>query len=241
MNDSITSKYCRECGSAISIPDKFCTSCGNRLRASDATEGYQPLPSSDDFSPNNAHKPASHSVSDKAQKGYFEGIAAGLFKENENGEAIFFPWGCFWGKGRVIANEPTKTNVRAFVMNYYRANLIISFGVVMFLDIFWLFLSAPLLTVWYHFSLKSLLHSCPYSEEKLTLKDSLTNSAAKYNKFTLYLSIIGSVVFVLSSLLVVINQPESLPFQYIVGCWFGMFFFGACAAASVYVLKVKDV
>ena len=167
--------------------------------------------------------------------GYFEGLTNGSFKKNKNGNTVFFPWGIL-SRGRVLPDESIETKVRGFVMRYYKVTLptIIFVGAIE--GWLWSLLLVPIFGAWFYFGTKSLVSGCPYSEEKLTLKEGYTNSAASHNKFTLWLLFICSILFVLAGILIASTAKSSS--QIMLG-WSSIIFFGACGVAIGYMLKVK--
>ena len=167
--------------------------------------------------------------------GYFEGLTNGSFKKDKVGNTIFFPWGVL-GRGRVLPDEPTETRVRAFVSRYYKVSLPTIIGVGVIAGWAWSFLLVPILGAWFYFGSKSLVSDYPYSEDKLTLKDGYTNSAAGHNKVTLWLLLICSFLFVLAGIFIASVATSSG--QITLGL-FTAIFFGACSAAIGYMLKVK--
>ncbi len=167
--------------------------------------------------------------------GYFDGLTNASFKKNEEGKTIFFPWGVL-GKGRILPDEATETKVRAFVSRYYKVSLPTIFGVGVFVGWAWSFLLVPIFGAWYYFGSKSLGSHYPYSEDKLTLKESYTNSATGHNKVTLWLLFTASILFVLAGIFMasIATSPSQIAMGY-----FTVIFFGACSVAIGYMLKVK--
>lgn len=167
--------------------------------------------------------------------GYFEGLTSGSFKKNKDGNTVFFPWGVL-SKGRILPDEPTETKVRGFLINYYKVTLPTIIGVGVIVGWLWSFLLVPIFSAWFYFGTKSLISGCPYSEEKLTLKEGYTNSATSHNKFTLWLLFFCTLLFVLAGIFIAITAKSSD--QMMLG-WFSTIFFGACGVAIGYMLKVK--
>jgi len=167
--------------------------------------------------------------------GYFDGLTNGSFKKDKNGNSVFFPWGVL-GKGRVLPDESTEMKVRGFVHRYYQVTLPIVIGVGVIFGWLWSFLLVPLVGAWFYFGIKPLVSGCPYSVDKLTLKEGYANSAASHNKFTLWLLFICSALFVLAGIFIASVAKSSG--QMIFGLSSAAFF-GACGTATGYMLKVK--
>jgi hypothetical protein len=167
--------------------------------------------------------------------GYFEGLTNGSFKKDKDGNTIFFPWGVR-GRGRVLPDESSETRVRAFISRYYKVSLPTIIGVGVIVGWAWSFLLVPIFGAWFYFGSKSLVSGYPYSEDKLTLKEVYASSAAGYNKFTLWLQFICSILFVLMGIFIVSVATSSD--QMILGLSSAIFF-GANGAEIGYMLKAK--
>ncbi len=167
--------------------------------------------------------------------GYFDGLTNGNFKKDRNGNTVFFPWGVL-GKGRVLADESTENKVRGFVRLYYQITLPMIIGVGIIAGWTWSFLLLPILGAWFHLKTKNLVAGCPLSEDRLTLKESYSNSAAGHNKLMLWLVFIFSTLFVVAGIWIAANATSSSQM------FFGLasaIFFGTCGTAFGYMLKVK--
>ena len=167
--------------------------------------------------------------------GYFKGLTNASFKQDQSGNTIFFPWGIF-GRGRILPNESAVIKVRAFVSRYYKVSHPTTIGVGVIIGWTWAFLLAPIFGAWFYFGSKSLVSDYPYSEDKLTLKESYANSAAGHNKVTLWLFFICLVLFAFAGIFIASVAKSSG--QVAIGL-FTAIFFGACSAAIGYMLKVK--
>ncbi|MDT7519216.1 hypothetical protein RAE19_10910 [Rhodoferax sp. TBRC 17660] len=167
--------------------------------------------------------------------GYFQGLTNASFKKDQKGNTVFFPWGVL-GRGRVIPDEPTETKVRAFLSRYYKVSLPTMIVVGVVVGWAWSFLLIPIFGAWFYFGSKSLVSEYPYSEDKLTLKEGYTSSAAGHNKVTLWLLFTCSTLFVLAGIF--IASVATSPSQIVMGL-FTAIFFGACSAAIGYMLKMK--
>jgi hypothetical protein len=180
---------------------------------------------------------------------YFNHIIDTTFKMDNNGNTVFFPFGnC--GKGRIITNELLERKVRDFLDTYFKVCLLIIFLISVLRPGFWSLLLLPIFQGWLYLAMKSLLNGCPYSEEKLeklSFREYLTKSATIFNKFTLWLLLLGSSLFVVAgiTLLIVANSPSSAALILdkspgnllaIIG---GIVFFGACSFVYAYMLILK--
>lgn len=164
--------------------------------------------------------------------GYFAGLADASFKEDSNGNTVFYPWGVL-GKGRILPDEATKTKLRKFIILYYQISLplLILLGV---LRLWWLaLLAAPVIFLWFLFQSKNLTKGCEISNEKLTVKESYRNSARSHNKIMLWCMLIISLLFVLTGIYAFIKG------KFFIGL-IGVVFFGLCSAVFIFMLKARD-
>jgi hypothetical protein len=166
--------------------------------------------------------------------GYFDGLTNASFKKDENGNTVFFPWGVF-GKGRVL-DESTEARVRRFVSLYYKISLPLIVGVGVIVGWLWALPLVVFLLVWFYLTTKSLVSGCPYSEGKLTLKESYISSAAGYSRFTLWLLLACSALFVAAGIFIAAVGGSTG--KVVLGLLTAVFF-GACGVGIGYMLKLK--
>jgi hypothetical protein len=166
---------------------------------------------------------------------YFKYFTDASFKKDDNGNTLFFPWGIY-GKGRIITNELTERKVRGFINIYLIVNFLTIILTIGLLGWIWLLLLVPVFTGWFYLAMKSLLNGCPYSEEKLFFRESLTKSAKMLNKFTLWLLLLGSFLFVIAGIALLLTAKS--PGDLLAGIG-SIVFFGACATLYAYMLILK--
>lgn len=166
---------------------------------------------------------------------YFARLTDVSFKKDSHGNTLFFPWGIY-GKGRIITDEISERKIRNFIILYNQISLltviitIASFGCV------WSLLLPPVFTGWFYFAMKSLLNGCPYSEEKIGFQESFAKSSKIFNKFTLWILLICSALFVIAGVVVILFAKSTG--DLLIGIN-SIIFFGACAAVYVYILSLK--
>jgi uncharacterized protein with PQ loop repeat len=166
---------------------------------------------------------------------YFNFLTDASFTKDNNGNTLFLPWGIF-GKGRIIADELIERKVRSFIILYYKVSLpTIIFTIVVFGGI-WSFVLTPLLMGWFYLATKSLLSGCQYSEEKFYFRENLMKSAKKSNKSTLWLLLLGSFLFVIGGIVVLIIAKSTSD---ILASVSSIVFFGACTILYAYMLSLK--
>ena len=87
--------------------------------------------------------------------GYFDGQASALFKRDESGGTVFYPWGVL-GKGRLLPDEEAEKRVFRFVKLYFQISLVLVIGLGFF---HWWYPAAllPILWIWYYLQCKALV------------------------------------------------------------------------------------
>jgi hypothetical protein len=163
--------------------------------------------------------------------GYFDGLADASFKQDSNGNSVFYPWGVM-GKGRILPDEATKTKLRKFVIRYYQ--IILPIAILLGIFRLWLpaFVILTALTLGFYFYIGQLTKNCPVCTEKLTLKESYKNSANSHNTLMLWLMLAASLLFVVGGMWMFIKGRLFLGLGVVV-------FFGLCSAAFILMIKVK--
>jgi hypothetical protein len=168
--------------------------------------------------------------------GYFKGLAAGNFHKDADGRNLFFPYGVF-ARGRVLPDEHLERRVRAFVTRYHVISLV---GIVVFVSFFrwiWLVPFVAFLAVWYYVEARVLVGGCAYSADKLSLRDSVANSAAAHNAVTLWLMLAGSLLFVATGAYMAFQSAEPVDRAFGIG---GAIFFAIGGAIAAWMLKLRS-
>jgi hypothetical protein len=167
--------------------------------------------------------------------GYFDGMVGALFKRDDNGNKVFYPWGVL-GKGRLLPDEAAEKKVFRFVKLYYQISLALVIGLGAFFSWWYSTVLLPILLTWYYLQSKALVSTYPVSHSKLTIKQANTGAAAGFGKPVLSALFGGSAMFVTAALWMIASGPTFD--QRAIG-FLGVLFFGACALKAAYMLKVK--
>jgi hypothetical protein len=163
--------------------------------------------------------------------GYFDGLTEASFKTDQNGNTVFYPWGVL-GKGHVLTDPAKAQQLRAFVRLYYQVTL----PVVIILSILriWLLLGLAVvgLTAWFLVRTRQLTAGAPVSGERLSMKESYRNSAARHSKPMLWALLACSLLFVVGGVWIALRG------EVLVGLGSALFF-GLCGLAIGYMATVR--
>jgi hypothetical protein len=167
--------------------------------------------------------------------GYFDGMASALFKKDEDGGTVFYPWGVL-GKGRLLPDEAAERRVSRFVKVYNQTSLVLIIGVVLFFQWWYSAVLLPILYIWYYLQCEALVSTYPVSHSKLTIKQANAGAAVGFGKPVLRLLVVGSASLVTAALWMTVSS-QTID-QTAIG-FLGVLFFGAGAIKAVYMLKVS--
>ncbi len=131
--------------------------------------------------------------------GYFDGLTDVLFKKDEKGNTIFYPWGIL-GKGYVIPDDK-KDGFRLIIKRLLLISvpLAITFSMFMSLPRFFLII-VPLYFFICAIWLKVNTRGLAKSSEKLNLVDTTKNSPNTYNQAIFWLLDFVAFLFILASI-----------------------------------------
>lgn len=166
--------------------------------------------------------------------GYFEGISNLYFKSDSGGKQVFYPWGVF-GKGYVLPDAAAEGKLRRFI----RVHLMVAFPVIIVAVIQgwgWCVIACAGLFAWFYIGSRRHLAGCQVSSERLTLKESYSNSAKAHNLVTLWVLFIIALFFTFVPFWLATGEPvnSSRLMLILSGLLFGCFSF-----AIGYMIKVK--
>lgn len=167
--------------------------------------------------------------------GYFEGLVEAAIKKDKNGNTVFYPWGVL-GKGRVITDPDNEAELRIFLLRFYK--IMLPLAVVAGIFRVWLVVAimVVVLTSWFLIATRRLLVEAPFSDERLTLREGYKNSAARHNRFTLWVLFISSLLFVAGGIFIALKAHDLTHIAYGLGC---AAFFALCGLAIGYMLSTK--
>lgn len=161
--------------------------------------------------------------------GYFDALAAGSFKNLENGKQAFYPWGRL-GKGYELQTDEQYESIRRFVIRYYAASLVI--GVALAVGIGWFaFAILPIGGLYFHLAVRRHLGGMPTASEKLSVKESYEAQARLHNPWILWAALIISLLFVCAGAVLLFGNGDLKAGLLVIG------FFGACGTFAGLMLR----
>jgi hypothetical protein len=144
--------------------------------------------------------------------GYFDALGEALFKEDEEGNTVFYKWGVM-GRGVVIDTPQRKEKILSFVSTYYFATFLMIF--IMQSSIF--FLHMPILevtlffvamglamTYWYLTKSAELTRGLPYATTRLTMANGWQKTAHRLPRHMLYGGFVSMVLLVILSIIAIV-------------------------------------
>ena len=166
--------------------------------------------------------------------GYFDGLTDASFKTGEDGRMLFYPYGVI-GKGYVLTSDEHYQKARRFMKWTYIIALPPAFLIPMLAGWRW---SVPLLVVFmigFSLAVRSVTKDAGSTAEKLTLAESIRNSARSHNLAVLMLLETFSVLFVLAGIFMM-TQGEKL-----IGVLaIALFGFAACSIGYMILTRMRD-
>ena len=177
--------------------------------------------------------------------GYFNALSEALFKEDENGNSIFYKWGVF-GRGVLIDTQERRDKVILFISTYYAITFVFIF--IMQFSILFLhtdFLQTTLfflgvgviLMVWYYLKIEELTKGLEYSQTKLSIYDGWKKTSYRLPKYVIWGGFIMMLLLVV--LAIVTFFLDDFP------VWIGLFLLilGVFASYGYYKMIIfsKDI
>ena len=163
---------------------------------------------------------------------YFRRRSDRLFKVDENGRNLFYPWGSL-GKGYIVTDKNIEARIRNFIAYYY-ACFFISLAAFLFTGYmkYAFVLLPPVFIVW-EIGTRSFTNTLVATEIRLTFSESMKKHAETRSRVFLLLAAVVSTVFVASSIAMFITRKS---------IWSGLsvIFFVVLALVNWHVLRLKD-
>ncbi len=166
--------------------------------------------------------------------GYFDGLASGIIKKDNDNNPVYYPWGVL-GKGYVLPDAERETTIKNMVILFYQLFFGLFFVHLFVLKNIPIFVVLTIaLIAWFLLKSRQLTKDCPKSDEKLTIKEGYTNSAKAHNKTVLWILLVVAVLFTLGGIAMLFSGK-----LLILGLIMTILF-GASSAAIYYMIQVKN-
>ncbi len=164
--------------------------------------------------------------------GYFDGLTNASFKPDADGNTVFFPYGAM-GKGRLIADPDIAEQLKRFIGRFYMVAFGLALVITATIGYVWTFIGMLFVTLWYLQGIKKFLKDAPFSDVKLSNRESMQNVASGMNKYLLWFLLLTSLLFVAASLFLVIETGDLF-------LALGGVFFALCGFVFVFMLRSKN-
>lgn len=167
---------------------------------------------------------------------FFDALCQGPFKKDQNGNTVFFPYGVF-GRGLVLRDSGNEQELRRFLKRWYKAAFLTLIPLAALGHVLWSMAAAISFVAWFRYRMKALLAGCLFSEDRLSLKESMANSAAGYSRWNLWLLLGLSIFFVSGGVLLAFTAKTPSQMQAALGL---VVVFGMGAGIFGYTLLLKS-
>jgi hypothetical protein len=165
--------------------------------------------------------------------GFFDALTSSSFKIGQDGHKLFFPWGVF-GRGYTISSEQDYERLRGQVKAYMIISLVSIIGSGSLRGNLASFVIAGLLMGFYAIWMVLVLGRLKRSDERLSLRESVTSQAHAHSLVVLWLLEIGSTAFVVAGIFIFVLDPRNRLMALA-----SILFFGLCAAKATHMLVLR--
>jgi hypothetical protein len=140
--------------------------------------------------------------------GYFDGLTSGCFKTAQDGRRLFFPWGIL-GSGYAIASEQDYQQLRQRMKIYMVATLVLVIASSIY-DPYLAPLAAGTLLVGFYVTwMWRVLPRLKRSDEKLSMRESMTSQAQAHGPMVLWLLEFVAIALFIASVVMMVFDPVS--------------------------------
>lgn len=166
--------------------------------------------------------------------GYFDGLTSGSFKTTRDGHRFFFPWGVL-GHGYAIASEQDYLRLRQQMKAYMVATLVLVIASGIYDPYLAPLATGVLLVGFYVTWMWRMLPRLQRSDEKLSMRESMTSQAHAHGPVVLWLLEIVAIALFVASVVMMVFDPASRLTG--LGC---TVFFGFCLVKITRLLMLKN-
>lgn len=161
-----------------------------------------------------------------------EWMTGSLFKKDESGNTLFYPWGVL-GSGLIVDSDEREEQIRAFIKKSYIIGFIVILGAQILFGSMHSFFVLILWCSWYYFSVKKFRNELPRTTVKLTVSEGFRKGAEVYNLPFLVIGAILSIGVVVSGFYILSSGGDDIIGFSAVG------FFALCTIAYFYMIYCK--
>jgi hypothetical protein len=166
--------------------------------------------------------------------GYFDALTGSAFKTTPDGRKLFFPWGAL-GRGYEIGPEQDYETLRRRIKLWTIIGLVLILVTSQLLGFLASLIVTAAMLAFYLGWMQFLLRSLRPSDERLTVRESMTTRARTLSPVLLWTFLVASIAFVVASLFILIVTPDKWP-----AAIAGIVFFGAAAAVFGFMLVQRQ-
>src|SRR5258705_4261642 len=127
--------------------------------------------------------------------GYFDALVDGVFKKNDLGNIVFYPWDVL-GSGFVVPTEQDRARIHAFCVRSHMVSITTVIGLQFFVPLWVIVATMPCYFVWWHYSVRRITANLPITKERLGLGEYYRQSARAHSLAMLVLGEFFAIVFV---------------------------------------------
>ena len=169
--------------------------------------------------------------------GFFDGWAGRYFRKDAAGRTVYYPWGSA-GRGYILPDGSREARIRASLKLEQKVTLVLFLAAGAFMH--WLPVVCAMAGVyaWSYLMNGRLVRGLEISDERLTLKQSLTGQAHATGPRTLRIFFVFWVLAAVVAVAIPVFKRETTIEDIIIACVL-VIFFGLSALATGYMIKVK--
>lgn len=172
-------------------------------------------------------------TANKPKTGYFNALASSSFKVTADGRKLFFPWGVLGG-GYDIPSEQDYERLQRQIKVYTIAAMVLVIAPIAIRYFLTGFVIAALLMLFYVLWVPYLVRGLKRTDERLTMRETVSTQARTHNAPTLWLMQFASLAFVAIGIVMLIVEPGMWPVALM-----SIVFFGFCAMVFAWMLVAR--
>jgi hypothetical protein len=140
--------------------------------------------------------------------GYFDALGSSAFKTGQDGRKLFFPWGVL-GRCYIIDSDQGYDRLRRLIKGYTIVSMVLIVGSLSLAGYLASFVITGLTIGFYSIWMPYLLGDLKRSDERLSLRESISSQAQAHGLVVLWLLEIGALVFVVAGIFMFVFDPPT--------------------------------